>query len=79
MQALACPRKLADLSGRTLDNAARFPLAIRFDAMPPLIKFAAPFGILESEEGGMLPVTVRAVEPELAQSVSAINGEKPAH
>src|SRR3546814_8520533 len=37
------------------------------DLAPPLVKFAAPFGILEASEGGVLPVTVRGVEASLVQ------------
>lgn len=67
------PAGVQDLSGRTLSNAARFPLAVRFDAMPPLVKFAAQFGIVEASEG-LLPVTVRAVEPDLIGKATAIDG-----
>lgn len=68
------PDGVKDISGRPLENAERFPLAIKFDHMPPLVKFAASFGIVEAREGGVLPVTVRAVEPQLAQRVSAVSG-----
>ncbi len=71
---VSLPGDIRDASGRSLSNAERFPLKVRFDAMPPLVKFAAPFGIIEAKEGGVLPVTVRAVEPELARGVVAING-----
>jgi alpha-2-macroglobulin len=71
---LSLPAGIRDLSDRPLLNAARFPLQVRFDAPPPLVKFAAPFGILEAKEGGVLPVTVRAVEPALAQRTMAIGG-----
>ena len=72
---LTLPADIKDASSRPLENAARFPLEVRFDAPPPLVKFAAPFGILEAKEGGVLPVTVRAVEPALAQRLSAIGGQ----
>ncbi len=71
---ITLPQGIKDASGRTLENAARFPLRVKFDRMPPLVKFAAPFGILEAKEGGVLPVTVRAVEPALARTVTAISG-----
>jgi len=58
------PSGLADDSGRTLANAARFPLEVRIDAFPALAKFAADFGILEAQQGGVLPVTLRNVEPQ---------------
>ena len=71
---LVLPAAIHDLSGRPLGNAARFPLAIHFDPAPPLIKFAAPFGIVEANEGATLPVTVRAVEPMLAGHVIDVKG-----
>ena len=69
------PAGIKDLSGRTLANAARYPLAIRFAAAPPLVKFAASFGIIEASEGASLPVTVRAVEPALAGKATSIPGQ----
>ncbi|MEP6785362.1 MAG: MG2 domain-containing protein, partial [Sphingomonadales bacterium] len=71
---LTLPASIKDASGRILANAERFPLQVKFDPAPPLVKFAANFGILETKEGGVLPVTVRAVEPQLAQRVVAIGG-----
>ena len=71
---LSIPAGVKDASGRVLENAERFPLAVKFDAAPPLVKFAATFGILEAKEGGVLPVTVRAVEPQLAQRVVNVSG-----
>ncbi|HEX8668697.1 MAG TPA: MG2 domain-containing protein [Allosphingosinicella sp.] len=68
------PQDLRDESGRPLANARRFPLEFAIDEPPPLVKFAAPFGILEAKEGGVLPVTVRGVEPSLTQGVKAIGG-----
>lgn len=72
---LLLPERLTDDSGRPLANAARFPLDVRFDAAPPLVKFAANFGILEAKEGGVLPVTVRNVEPALAGKTLAVGGK----
>ena len=68
------PADVKDESGRALSNAERFPLAIKFDQAPPLVKFAAPFGILEAKEGGILPVTVRNVEPALQGRSQPIGG-----
>lgn len=59
------PEGLRDDAGRVLVNAARFPLTLAVDELPPLVKFAADFGILEAREGGVLPVTLRNVEPAL--------------
>ena len=71
---LSLPAGIKDESGRALSNAERFPLDVRFDAAPPLVKFAAGFGILEATQGGVLPVTVRNVEPGLQGRNLAIGG-----
>lgn len=68
------PPDVRDESGRPLANARRFPLDFEIASTPPLVKFAAPFGILETKQGGVLPVTVRGVEPDLEQGVNAIGG-----
>jgi hypothetical protein len=68
------PAELRDESGRPLANARRYPLEFEIASTPPLVKFAAPFGILEAREGGVLPVTVRGVEPELEQGIAGIAG-----
>jgi hypothetical protein len=72
---LVLPENVADESGRKLSNAERFPLDVRFDEAPPLVKFAADFGILEAKEGGVLPVSVRNVEESLGGSRMAVNGQ----
>ena len=70
------PPGLKDDAGRTLANARSFPLVVRTDENPPLVKFAADFGILErvlpKGERPMLPVTVRNVEPSIAGARSRI-------
>ncbi|WBH15225.1 alpha-2-macroglobulin family protein [Sphingomonas radiodurans] len=71
---LTFPAEIKDESGRALVNAERFPLDVKFDQAPPLVKFAAPFGILEAKEGGVLPVTVRNVEPGLQGRNLAVGG-----
>jgi len=68
------PPGLRDESGRGLANAGRWPLDIRVDRAPPLVKFAGRFGILEAKEGGVLPVTVRNVEPALRGRVAGVDG-----
>ncbi len=60
---LTLPADLRDDQGRPLANAARFPMTLRVDQTPPLIKFAGAFGILERGEGGILPLTLRNLEP----------------
>ncbi|MCE9600280.1 MAG: alpha-2-macroglobulin [Spirochaetia bacterium] len=56
------PAGLKDDAGRPLANSKTFPLKVRTAEYPPLAKFAAPFGILELREGGLLPVTLRNIE-----------------
>ena len=71
---LILPADLRDESGRPLANARRFPLEFEIASTPPLVKFAAPFGILEAKQGGVLPVTVRGVEPSWPRASKAIAG-----
>jgi len=66
------PSALVDDAGRALENAARFPLSVRIDAYPPLVKFSGNFGILEAREGGILPITLRNVEPALSARQSSM-------
>ncbi len=63
---LELPRGVTDDAGRPLANAAQFPLTVAIDEYPPLVKFPGEFGILEARQGGLLPLTVRNVEPALA-------------
>ncbi len=72
---VALPAGLKDQSGRVLSNADRFPLDLKVDEAPPLVKFASGFGILEQKEGGVLPVTVRNVEPALRGKAVGIAGQ----
>lgn len=72
---LVLPAGIKDESGRVLANAERFPLDVRFDEAPPLVKFAAPFGIIEAKEGGVLPVTVRNVEDGLQGKGLTVAGQ----
>jgi uncharacterized protein YfaS (alpha-2-macroglobulin family) len=62
---LELPAGLVDDAGRSLANASSFPLKVSTDGAPPLAKFSAEFGILEAEEGGVLPVTLRGLEDEV--------------
>jgi uncharacterized protein YfaS (alpha-2-macroglobulin family) len=65
---LSLPASLKDDAGRTLVNQASFPMTLRTDAQPPLVKFPARFGIIEAKGDKLLPVTVRNVEVQLAAS-----------
>src|SRR5262245_28759828 len=60
------PEGMRDDAGRPLANAGRFPLEVATDELPPLAKFSGEFGILEAREGGILPVTLRNLDPEVA-------------
>jgi len=64
---ITLPPGIRDDSGRSLDNADKYPLTVRTDEYPPLAKFAADFGVLElNADPPLLPVTLRNVEPEVA-------------
>ena len=73
---LELPAQLTDDAGRTLTNAARFPLEVRIDEYPPLVKFSGDFGILEALDGGVLPVTLRNVDAGDAGRAPAILGRQ---
>lgn len=68
---LTLPANLTDDAGRQLVNAQSFPLQLSTAPYPPLIKFPARFGILESRGKRMLPVSVRAVESKVTVSVAS--------
>jgi uncharacterized protein YfaS (alpha-2-macroglobulin family) len=56
------PPDLADDAGRAPANRGKFPLDVATAAFPPLAKFPAPFGIVESRGDAALPLTVRNIE-----------------
>lgn len=66
---LRLPPGLKDAAGRTLTLGKPAALTMRIDRQPPLVKFTAPFGILEARGDRLLPVTVRNVEAKLATAV----------
>jgi len=60
------PPNFKDSAGRTLANAALFPLLVKTGFAPPIAKFgAAPFGIVELNGDAMLPVTLRHVQGDM--------------
>jgi uncharacterized protein YfaS (alpha-2-macroglobulin family) len=71
---LDIPAGLKDEAGRPLSNTASFPLKTRTGNLPPLAKFPGNFGILELKEGGLLPVTLRNVEPALKTARLSLPG-----
>jgi len=58
------PPLLGDAQGRDLlgGTTRREPLVLRMGPYPPLAKFGANFGIAEKAIGGVVPLTVRAVD-----------------
>ncbi len=72
---VALPNDLRDDSGRTLSNAASFPLSVRVAEYPPLAKFSAPFGVLELKGGAVLPVALRELEPEVKARLMQLSGD----
>jgi uncharacterized protein YfaS (alpha-2-macroglobulin family) len=72
---VSLPKAFTDDSGRTLQNAARFPLQVRVDPYPPLVKFSGSFGILEADEGAILPVTLRNVEAKSSATQTTLPGK----
>ena len=69
--ALSLPGRFVDDKGRALINAARFPLQFQVADLPPLVKFAGEFGIIERVAGGLLPITLRNLEPDQAGGSAA--------
>jgi len=65
---LRIPETLRDDAGRSL-RVPKKRLSLKVDRQPPLVKFAAPFGIIEARGDRLLPVTVRNVEARLATAV----------
>ncbi len=70
---LRVPEALRDDAGRSLAVPNK-RLSLRVDRQPPLVKFAAPFGIIEAKGDRMLPVTVRNVEAALGVAVRSSGG-----
>lgn len=71
---LVLPKGLKDELGRPLVNAYKFPLAVATDEYSPLVKFAAPFGLLEANAEPVLPVSVRNVEKQIGGRQQDIEG-----
>lgn len=71
---LELPAEIKDDASRPLANADHFPLQFRTGSLPPLAKFPGDFGIVELNEGGLLPVTLRNVEAKLATAALRLPG-----
>ena len=61
---LGLPPNFTDETGRALINASSFPYQVTTGEFPPLAKFSARFGIIESSDP-MLPITVRNLEAQI--------------
>lgn len=69
---ITLPTDLRDDAGRPLANAARYPLKFHIDPEPPLAKFPGLFGLLEARQGGVLPVSVRNLDPNKDGSAATL-------
>jgi len=69
------PKGLKDVTGRPLINEEKFPLSVRTEQYPPLAKFSARFGIIESKPEPVLPVTLRNIEPEIKAKMLKVDGD----
>ena len=67
---LSLPSGINDVFARPLSNAKSFPLQVKTGDYPPLAKFAADFGVVETAVGAV-PVTVRNIEPSLSAKTEA--------
>ncbi len=69
------PSGLTDNAGRSLANAASFPLKVATGAAPPIAKFAAaPFGVVERHADAALPLTLRHVQADLRAVAASAGG-----
>lgn len=68
---LSLPGRLVDDKGRKLVNSARYPMKFTTAEMPPLVKFSGEFGIIERVAGGVLPITLRNLEPDQGAGTAA--------
>lgn len=73
---ITLPKGIKDEIGRALKNAAEFPLKVKTDQASPLVKFAAPFGVLELKADPALPVSLRNVETVLGGKSLSFEGFK---
>jgi alpha-2-macroglobulin len=72
---LTVPPDLRDDAGRPLANRDAPSLTLKTAPSPPLAKFAARFGILESEADPALPLTIRNLDPVVQGRQLAVTQE----
>lgn len=70
---IVLPKDIKDGLGRPLINQSKFPLEVSTDEYSPLVKFAAPFGVIESADP-VLPLSLRNVETEIPAAGKDILG-----
>ena len=64
---LILPSPLKDFRGTAFRVNPAQPYRFKMAAYPPLVKFAADFGIIERNGDAVLPITLRNLEPALAK------------
>ena len=69
---LEIPTGIKDDSGRELANRERFPLTVKTDENPPIVKFPASFGVIELKSEPAMPITVRNIEDKLSMTLSSV-------
>jgi len=75
---LHIPEALVDIYNRRPVNSDKFPLRFKVDRMPPLVKFASQFGIVEMIDGeATLPLVVRGLKKDLKIKAHSIEGGIP--
>ncbi len=72
---LFIPANIKDEDGRVLANANKFPLTVKTGENPSLLKFAAPFGVVEAGPEAAIPVTLRRVEKSLPSKFIGWSGK----
>ena len=70
---LELPAGIKDDSGRELANHDRFPMTVKTDENPPIAKFAASFGVIESKADPALPITVRNIEDRISMKLTTVD------
>ena len=69
------PAALKDFQGTPFRVNPTQPYRFKMAAYPPLVKFAADFGIIERHGDAALPITLRNLEPALAKTTSDIRAQ----
>ncbi len=70
---LEIPAGMKDDSGRELANRDRFPMTVKTDENPPIAKFPASFGVIESKADPAMPITVRNIEDKISMKLASVD------